>query len=79
MPRMSIEPASVGADTAAAPLAQVLVPCPDPRRLEMAQWRRRRSLERELHDGPAQHISALVVKLGLIRHLVDQHAARRPR
>jgi signal transduction histidine kinase len=38
----------------------------------MAQWRRRRGLERELHDGPAQHISALVVKLGLIRHLVDQ-------
>jgi signal transduction histidine kinase len=72
MPRMSIEPASVGADTAAAPPAQVLVPGPDPRRLEMDQWRRRRGLERELHDGPAQHISALVVKLGLIRHLVDQ-------
>jgi signal transduction histidine kinase len=72
MPRMSIEPARVGADTAAAPPAQVLAPGPDTRRLEMARWRRRRSLERELHDGPAQHISALVVKLGLIRHLVDQ-------
>jgi signal transduction histidine kinase len=77
MPRMSIEPASVGADTAAAPPAQVLASCPDARRLEMAQWRRRRSMERELHDGPAQHISALVVKLGLIRHLVDRHVPGR--
>ena len=32
------------------------------------QWRDRRALERQLHDGAALRISALVLRLGLLRH-----------
>ena len=34
------------------------------------QWLRRRALERQLHDGAALRISALVLRLGLLRHTV---------
>src|SRR5690349_14531912 len=32
------------------------------------QWRDRRALERRLHDGAALRISALTLRLGLLRH-----------
>ena len=35
---------------------------------EREQWRLRRSLERQLHDGAALRISALALRLGLLRH-----------
>lgn len=38
------------------------------RRKEKDQWLRRRHLERQLHDGAAMRISALTLRLGLIRH-----------
>jgi histidine kinase len=46
---------------------------------EREQWRLRRSLERQLHDGAALRISALALQLGLLRHRVtttepDLHA-----
>jgi hypothetical protein len=34
------------------------------------QWLRRRDLERQLHDGAALRISALTLRLGLLRHPV---------
>jgi signal transduction histidine kinase len=47
---------------------------------EREQWRLRRSLERQLHDGAALRISALALQLGLLRHRVtttepDLHAS----
>lgn len=47
---------------------------------EREQWRVRRSLERQLHDGAALRISALALQLGLLRHRVttadpDLHAS----
>jgi signal transduction histidine kinase len=47
---------------------------------EHEQWRLRRSLERQLHDGAALRISALALQLGLLRHRVataepDLHAS----
>lgn len=36
-------------------------------RAEREQWRLRRSLERQLHDGAALRISALTLQLGLLR------------
>jgi signal transduction histidine kinase len=49
-------------------------------RAEREQWLRRRSLERQLHDGAALRISALSLQLGLFRHRVpdaepDLHAS----
>jgi signal transduction histidine kinase len=38
------------------------------RRAEQAEWLRRRRLERQLHDGAALRISALTLRIGLIRH-----------
>lgn len=38
------------------------------RRKEKDRWRRRRLLERQLHDGAALRISALTLRLGLLRH-----------
>lgn len=38
------------------------------RRLEHAEWLRRRRLERQLHDGASLRISALTLQIGLIRH-----------
>ena len=35
-----------------------------------AQWRRRRGLERRLHDGPALRLSALSLRLGVLRETV---------
>ena len=57
----------------AVPDHPIRLPTPDPaldacRRLEREQWRRRRRLERQLHDGPALRISALTLQIGLIRH-----------
>jgi signal transduction histidine kinase len=54
-------------------------PSPEPIRLsaptrearlstEREQWRLRRSLERQLHDGASLRISALTLRLGLLRH-----------
>jgi signal transduction histidine kinase len=37
---------------------------------EREQWRLRRSLERQLHDGAALRISALALRLGLLRHRI---------
>ena len=41
-------------------------------RAEREQWLRRRSLERQLHDGAALRISALTLQLGLFRHRVPE-------
>jgi hypothetical protein len=38
------------------------------RRTARQQWLRRRELERQLHDGAALRISALALRLGLLRH-----------
>jgi hypothetical protein len=38
------------------------------RRRERDQWLRRRLLQRQLHDGAALRISALTLRLGLLRH-----------
>jgi len=38
------------------------------RRTARRQWRARRDLERQLHDGAALRISALTLRLGLLRH-----------
>lgn len=38
------------------------------RRREAAQWVRRRLLERQLHDGASLRISALALRLGLLRY-----------
>jgi signal transduction histidine kinase len=38
------------------------------RRVEEAEWLRRRRLERQLHDGAALRISALTLQIGLLRH-----------
>jgi signal transduction histidine kinase len=38
------------------------------RRTAHSQWMRRRDLERQLHDGAALRISALALRLGLLRH-----------
>lgn len=44
------------------------VPDPGQRRKEAAQWLRRRRLERQLHDGASLRISALSLRLGLLRY-----------
>ena len=38
------------------------------RAVARGQWLRRRDLERQLHDGAALRISALALRLGLLRH-----------
>jgi signal transduction histidine kinase len=43
------------------------------------QWLRRRDLERQLHDGAALRVSALTLRLGLLRHAMaggDEHDFR---
>jgi signal transduction histidine kinase len=46
-----------------------IAPDGDARRLaEVERWRRRRLLERQLHDGAALRISALSLRLGVFRH-----------
>ena len=49
----------------------------DPRARLHAAWNEsRRSLERQLHDGPQQHIVAFAVRLGLIEQLIDDSPER---
>ncbi|MHA6630530.1 sensor histidine kinase [Pseudonocardia sichuanensis] len=55
-------PASGGSTRLPAPAADARL------RTEREQWRRRRDLERQLHDGAALRISALTLQLGLFRH-----------
>lgn len=53
------------------PDAGIRLPAPGPdvlARAEHETWLRRRSLERQLHDGAALRISALALQLGLFRH-----------
>ncbi|GAA5150755.1 histidine kinase [Pseudonocardia eucalypti] len=38
-----------------------------PSRAESVQWRRRQRLERQLHDGASLRLSALALRLGLLR------------
>jgi Histidine kinase len=54
-------PAVLGEDDAAADEARIRV-------IAAQQWRRRRDLERRLHDGAALRVSALALQLGLLRH-----------
>lgn len=48
------------------------------RRKHQEQWRRRRLLQRQLHDGAALRISALTLRLGLLEHRAapDGHAVQ---
>lgn len=48
------------------------------RRKHQEQWRRRRLLQRQLHDGAALRISALTLRLGLLKHRAapDGHAVQ---
>jgi signal transduction histidine kinase len=60
---------------AAEPGHPTRIPTPPRRariRAEREQWLRRRSLERQLHDGAALRISALTLQLGLFRHRVPE-------
>lgn len=41
------------------------------RRKETGLWARRRQLERQLHDGPSLRLSALALRMGLLRHAPD--------
>lgn len=47
------------------------------RRKETEQWERRRQLERQLHDGASLRLSALALRLGLLRHAPDIAAVHR--
>jgi hypothetical protein len=44
------------------------------RRREAELWRRRAALERRLHDGASLRLSALALRLGLLRHAPDEAA-----
>lgn len=81
---MTLEPAPPGAGSAPhqqpppAPRPALDPPDPDPsapfddetrlRTSAQRHWMRRRDLERQLHDGAALRISALALRLGLLRH-----------
>lgn len=54
--------------------AAVRAPDGGHRRKEAEQWRRRMELERRLHDGPSLRLSALALRLGLLRHAPDTSA-----
>jgi hypothetical protein len=55
----------------AGPPTRLREPPRDARRhTEREQWLRRQRLERQLHDGAALRISALVLQLGVFRHRV---------
>ena len=49
------------------------------RRREKDRWMHRRLIERQLHDGAALRISALTLRLGLLRHDAppDEHTVQR--
>jgi signal transduction histidine kinase len=52
-------------------VASQVEPTPDAARLRQTaqrQWAARRDLERRLHDGAALRVSALTLRLGLLRH-----------
>lgn len=44
------------------------------RRKVAEQWSRRKELERQLHDGASLRLSALALRLGLLRHAPDDTA-----
>lgn len=46
------------------------------RRKEAELWRRRAELERRLHDGASLRLSALTLRLGLLRHAADGAALK---
>ena len=48
------------------------------RRTAQRQWAARRDLERRLHDGAALRVSALTLRLGLLRHLHPDEAQESP-
>jgi signal transduction histidine kinase len=51
------------------PGTRLPAPTPEARlHAEREQWRLRRGVERQLHDGAALRISALTLQLGLLRH-----------
>ncbi|MBC3195056.1 hypothetical protein H7X46_28785 [Pseudonocardia sp. C8] len=56
---MTVDPVWRGADA--------VPPSPDGRAAGWPQWSHRRALERRLHDGAALRISALALRLGLVR------------
>jgi signal transduction histidine kinase len=60
-------------DTGPAPGTRLPAPGPEAMaRAEHERWLRRRSVERQLHDGPALRISALALQLGLLRHRASE-------
>ncbi|GAA5110536.1 sensor histidine kinase [Pseudonocardia adelaidensis] len=75
---MMLEPAQRAGDAPRAASEQGPSPAPGTRlpaptgdarlRAEREQWRLRRNLERQLHDGASLRISALTLQLGLLRH-----------
>ena len=61
--------AAAGQGASPEPVTRLAPPTPEARlRAEREQWRLRRSVERELHDGAALRLSALTLRLGLLRH-----------
>ena len=61
-------PAEVG-----TPTVRLLSPGPDELlRSHKAHWARRRQLERQLHDGASLRISALALRIGVMRHRIAQ-------
>lgn len=64
------------ADDGAGPsTVRLLPPGPDERlRSRRADWLRRQRLERQLHDGASLRISALALRLGVVRHRISQAA-----
>ena len=70
---MALDPAP----TASAPAVDIAVEddVTRLRRTAQRQWAARRDLERRLHDGAALRVSALTLRLGLLRHLHpdDEH------
>jgi signal transduction histidine kinase len=64
---MRLEPAGA---TLSSESANGAVDAEARRRGELAEWHRRRLLERKLHDGAAMRASALVLRLGVLRELV---------
>ncbi|MHA6795088.1 sensor histidine kinase [Pseudonocardia bannensis] len=81
LPNAPADPPAAAAPAEAGPPTRLQEPARDARRRkEREQWLRRRRLERQLHDGAALRISALVLQLGLFRHRVpagepDLHAS----
>ncbi|GEL24715.1 hypothetical protein PSU4_36690 [Pseudonocardia sulfidoxydans NBRC 16205] len=63
------------APDAVVPTVRLLSPGPDELlRSHRAHWARRRRLERQLHDGASLRISALALRIGVMRHRIAQSA-----